>query len=46
MSDLDKKVVEVVNNQLSDLKKIMMKVYSLQKRTSGENKVNLSTAVI
>lgn len=36
---IENKVVEVVQNNLGELKKIMAKVYTMQKRASGGHKV-------
>lgn len=37
--DIESKVANVVDSRMADLKKIMAKMYSLQKRTSDSGKV-------
>lgn len=37
--DLENKVSDLLDNKLSDIKKMMSKMYTLQKRTSDPNKV-------
>jgi hypothetical protein len=41
-SGIENKVVQVVDSKLNELKKIITKVYALQKRTSESNKVRNS----
>jgi len=38
-SDIENKVMEIVQNNLGDLTKLVNKVYTMQKRTSDTNKV-------
>lgn len=38
-SDLEKNVSQLVDTKLADLKKMMIKMYTLQKRTSDPNQV-------